>query len=179
MLPWAHPSPHAKLHLGQFSHFCTPHCREFLCFTMGRPFCPQIAPLHGASGPPCYTWFLGPTQVHRPNGISISSVIVAWLTTVTDRQTDRPRYSICNNRPHLNGTVMQPYKTISEFLYAVMHNMYLLEISFLWPPYVIGQAIVLLSCGFFFFYLSNFFFPHLFSAVADWMSTILPHIVWP
>jgi len=24
-----------------------------------------------------------------------------------------------------------------------------------------------------------FFFPRLFSAVADWMSTILPHMVWP
>ena len=27
------------------------------------------------------------------------------------------------------------------------------------------------------FFLS--FFPHLFSAVADWISTILPHMVWP
>jgi len=26
---------------------------------------------------------------------------------------------------------------------------------------------------------SSFFFPRLFSAVADWMSTILPHTVWP
>jgi len=24
-----------------------------------------------------------------------------------------------------------------------------------------------------------FFFPRLFSAVGDWMSTILPHMVWP
>jgi len=23
------------------------------------------------------------------------------------------------------------------------------------------------------------FFPRLFSAVTDWMSTILPHVVWP
>jgi len=23
------------------------------------------------------------------------------------------------------------------------------------------------------------FFPHLISAVADWMSAILPHMVWP
>jgi len=45
-------------------------------------------------------------------------------------------------------------------------------------PYVIGQAIIFLPCGF--FYLSaSFFFPRLFSAVADWMSTILPHMVWP
>ena len=41
--------------------------------------------------------------------------------------------------------------------------------SFLWPPYVIGQAVIFSSCGFFFF--------SLFSDVADWMSTIglLPH----
>jgi len=31
-------------------------------------------------------------------------------------------------------------------------------ISLLWPPYGIGQAITYLSCGFFFFDLSIFFF---------------------
>jgi len=45
-------------------------------------------------------------------------------------------------------------------------------------PYGIGQAIIFLPCGFFFFYLS-FFFPRLISAVADWMHTIHPHMVWP
>ena len=30
-----------------------------------------------------------------------------------------------------------------------------------------------------FFLSSFFFFPRLFSAAADWMSTILPHVVWP
>ena len=62
----------------------------------------------------------------------------------------------------------------------------------LWPPYAIGQAIILLFCGFFFmvalwstaddyifilrFLLS--FFPRLISAVGNWMSAILPHIMW-
>ena len=32
------------------------------------------------------------------------------------------------------------------------------------------------ACGFFFYLL---FFPRLISVVADWMSTILPHMVWP
>ena len=27
--------------------------------------------------------------------------------------------------------------------------------------------------------LSSSFFPHLISAAADWMSAILPHMVWP
>jgi len=29
------------------------------------------------------------------------------------------------------------------------------------------------------FLLSAIFFPRLISAVADWMSAILPHMVWP
>jgi len=45
--------------------------------------------------------FLGPTWVHIPNGISIGAVVFARLTIVTDRQTDRPRYSVCSNRPRL------------------------------------------------------------------------------
>ena len=44
----------------------------------------------------------------------------------------------------------------------------------LWPPYVIGQAIVFLHCGFFL----SFFFHRLISAAADQMSTILRHMVW-
>jgi len=28
-------------------------------------------------------------------------------------------------------------------------------------------------------FLLSSFFPHLISAVADWMSTILPHMMWP
>jgi len=46
----------------------------------------------------------------------------------------------------------------------------------LWSPYGIGQTIIFLPCGF--FLLLSFFFPRLISA-ADWMSTILPHVVWP
>jgi len=49
--------------------------------------------------------------------------------------------------------------------------------ALLWPPYGIGQAIIFLPCD---FYLSSvFFFPHLISAVGDWMSTTLRHMVWP
>jgi len=44
-------------------------------------------------------------------------------------------------------------------------------------PYVIGQAIIFLPRGFFFFLLS--FFPHLILAAAEWMSTILLHMAWP
>ena len=50
----------------------------------------------------------------------------------------------------------------------------------LWSPYVIGRPYIFSSC--FFFFLSSFFFlffPRLISAVGDWMSTILRHMVWP
>jgi len=50
---------------------------------------------------PSNTGFLGSTRVRIPNGISIGSAVFAGLTVVTDRQTDRPRYSAGNNRPHL------------------------------------------------------------------------------
>ena len=36
-------------------------------------------------------------RVHNPNGTSIGSAIFVWLTTVTDRPTDRLRYSVLNN----------------------------------------------------------------------------------
>jgi len=56
---------------------------------------------------------------------------------------------------------------------------YLLSLFLLWSPYGIGQTIIFLPCD---FYLSSsllLFFPRLISAVGDWMSTILPHMVWP
>jgi len=38
--------------------------------------------------------------------------------------------------------------------------------------------IIFLPCGFFFFFFFFLSFPHLISAVADWISAILPHMVW-
>jgi len=78
---WANPSPQPKWHLDRFSYI------HIGAFTMGRPFPLKIAPSHGGSGPPSNTWFLGPTRVHNPNGISIGSAVFAGLTSVTDRQT--------------------------------------------------------------------------------------------
>ena len=44
----------------------------------------------------------------------------------------------------------------------------------LWPPCVADADTIFLSCFFFFLLFSS---PNL-SAVADWMSTIIPHMVW-
>jgi len=48
--------------------------------------------------------------------------------------------------------------------------------SYLWPRCVADADICIFGLW---FLLSIFLFPRLFSAVADWMSTILPHMVWP
>jgi len=52
--------------------------------------------------------------------------------------------------------------------------------SLLWPPYRIGQAIIFLPGGFFYL-LSCFlsFFRRRISAIAEWMSTTLSHMMWP
>ena len=49
--------------------------------------------------------------------------------------------------------------------------------SLFWPPYVIGQAIIFLPCALFLSFFFIFSSPNL--ATADWMSTILPHMLWP
>jgi len=83
----------------------------FAGFTVERPYTLQWAALSPKncpwSGPPSNTWFLGPIRVLNANGyLNRFGRFVAGLTTVTedrpaDRQTDRPRCSVCNNRPHL------------------------------------------------------------------------------
>jgi len=80
-----------------------------LYFTMGRPFLPQnsLSLSYAASGvwTPSNTRFLGPTQVNIPNNISIA---IAVFTGSRSWQTERPRYSLCNNRPHLCSIAMGP-----------------------------------------------------------------------
>ena len=88
---------------------------------------PLSVPSRGGSGPPHLTQFLGPTQVHIAEGISIGSAVFAGLTVVTGVQTNRSRYSVCSNRPYLasavrpnNGRAMLLYSTIMKFTYAVI-----------------------------------------------------------
>jgi len=48
----------------------------------------------------------------------------------------------------------------------------------LWSPYVIGKPLYFCPVISIFYLLSSFF-PRLISAVGDWMSSILRHMVWP
>ena len=53
------------------------------------------------------------------------------------------------------------------------NKMYEFKRDILWPPYVAGQAIYIFILSF-----VLFFIPCLISAVAEWMSTILRHMMW-
>ena len=60
-----------------------------LCFTMGYRKCPRhnCQLLLVRPGSPSNTWFLGPSRVHNPNGISIGTAASVALTVVSNRQT--------------------------------------------------------------------------------------------
>jgi len=65
----------------------------------------------------------------------------------------------------------------ASFKQIVSHRFLLKEFlcCLSWPPCVADADIILSSCGVFFFFLLS----RLISAVAEWMSTILLHMVWP
>jgi len=87
---------HIQQHHDRFNRFLTGDCKVTLYFTRGRPF-PWGDP---ESGPPSNTWFSEPTRVLNPNDISIGSVVLQGsLVWQTDRETDRPRYSVGNKVP--------------------------------------------------------------------------------
>jgi len=72
MLPWTHLSPHTKQRL---DCFCTaPYTLQW-----AAAFPLKIAPCHGGPGPPSTICFFGPTRVHNPNGIPISSTVSVGL----------------------------------------------------------------------------------------------------
>ena len=75
---------------------CTLHC----AVQSYSPCCATCTPSNT-----CFFW---PIRVHNPNGISIGSAVFAGLTIVTDGLTDRPRYSVCNNKTHLCSTGKRP-----------------------------------------------------------------------
>jgi len=63
------------------------------------------------------------------------------------------------------------------------HFISLLNLISLSRIYMLIMAALSSRCGHYifavWFLLLSFFFPRLISAVADWMSTILLHMVWP
>jgi len=73
------------------------------------PFPPQNCPFPWRNlDPTSNTWFLGPTQVLNPNGISIGSAVFAGLTSVTDWQPDHATWSVKIGCIYVGSTVMWP-----------------------------------------------------------------------
>jgi len=111
-----HLSPHPKWHLDRFSRFCTGHGKQqSLHITMGRTFSPHNCPSHGGTGPLSNTWYLGLTQVHIPNGISIGSAVFAGLMIIIHQQTvqqrDHTTPSVITGRIY-HSTAMRPNNSI-------------------------------------------------------------------
>ena len=65
---------------------------------------------------------------------------------------------------------------------AVTYMLWSEKLHYLWPPCVADADIIFMADIFALWFLSFFLllsiFPHLISAVTDWMSTILLHRVW-
>ena len=84
-------------------YVCILYC---LCSRFWRSHCYNAFSV-GEQPPPPNTWFLGPTQVNNPNGMSIYSVVFAGLMLVSNKhkhtQTDRLCY-ICSNQGCGTGT---------------------------------------------------------------------------
>ena len=68
------------------------------------PFPLKIAHVHGGRRPGLIHGCLGPPESTSSTMRPAVQLFSARLTIVTDRQTDRPRYSVCNNKPHLRNT---------------------------------------------------------------------------
>ena len=104
VLPLAHPSPQPKQQADQLNCFCTAHGRQFLYFTTGAPFsqnCPfprqDLDPIEfmipWAHPNPQPKWHLD----------RFSHFCRAYYCgRLTDRPTDRPHYTVGNNKPHLH-----------------------------------------------------------------------------
>jgi len=70
-------------------------------------FCLKIVPSHGRSGPHLMHDFLDPSDSPEPNR-SVQLCLQGSLLWQIDRQTtDRPRFSVCNNTPHLASAEME------------------------------------------------------------------------
>ena len=79
IVPWSHQSLHPQRHVDRLNCFCTAHCSVILLDN--GPLCfPQKLPIQlGGSGPPSNTWYIRPTRVINPNGISIGSAVFVWV----------------------------------------------------------------------------------------------------
>jgi len=88
-----------------------------------------------------------------------------------------------NHQPHGHHRSIHSCSTVWCFLGLLQQNH--MTTGATAPTLVLGQSIIIVTlCNradhyIFILFLLLSFFPRLISAVGDWMSTILPHMVWP
>jgi len=99
---WRSNDPFAAHTAGDAVIFCC-SVRSSDLVLLNAPDNPQNYPfpLGDLLWTPIYYMVLGSIRVSLPNGISTASAVFAWLTNVTNQQTDtptnRPLYSVCSN----------------------------------------------------------------------------------
>jgi len=77
------------------------------------------------------------------------------------------------NGPYISGSCISSLRFPDDICTAAESNDELQQLVMAALRSRCGRYIFVLSLLFF------FFFPRLISAVADWMSTVLSHMVWP
>jgi len=116
----------------------------------------------------------------------LSTIVVAVAAVSRCEPVPRVEHAVADSQLAVKDSVVH-YTCVEGFMSADLSAMSTVcdgnnwspslthcESNYLWSPYVIGQTIIFLPC---YFYLLSFFIPRLFSAAADWMSTILAHMV--
>jgi len=92
-------------------------------YTLQRdaPFPSKLSIPIGGSGPLSNTWFLRPTRVLNPKGISIGAAVFPGLTYVTDRQTDHATRSVTIVRIYVCSTAvaMRPNNTFTTCIWLM------------------------------------------------------------
>jgi len=98
---------------------------------------------------------------------NVPMATVSWISASRSTPTFRPWFHAATKQGSYESTTVILCASLSADTQ-----------TFLWSSYVIGQTIIFLPYDFYLL-LSSSFFPRLISAVGEWMSTILPHMVWP
>jgi len=88
----------------------------------------NIAPFRGGDSGPSNSWFLGPTRVHTPKGISTGSVALAQLTVVTNRHTDHAT-SVTTGRASMHRVHAMRYNNHIKLLTAALATTFVGEKS--------------------------------------------------
>ena len=84
------------------------------------PLSPQNFPFPWGMWTPCNTWFLWPTAVLNPHGISVGWAAFVGLASVTDRPTDHATQSVTIasiGHIYICSNAMQPNNNANATVY--------------------------------------------------------------